>query len=87
MSRFIMGKTTRDPHGQKNHIEVIKYVKFGVDRANIEQDTAICNLKITFIRDVHVWIAGHIVHTSIYIVQYRPKTKLENVANLLFLNI
>ena len=29
-------------------------------------------LKITFIRDVHVWIiAGHIVRTSIYIVQYR----------------
>ena len=30
------------------------------------------NLKITFIRDVHVWIAGHIVHTPIYIIQYRP---------------
>ena len=30
------------------------------------------NLKITFIRDVHVWIAGHIVRTSIYIVQYVP---------------
>ena len=30
------------------------------------------NLKITFIRDVHVWIASHIVRTSIYIVQYRP---------------
>ena len=30
------------------------------------------NLKITFIRDVHVWIAGHIVLTFVYIVQYRP---------------
>ena len=30
------------------------------------------NLKITFIGDVHVWIAGHIVRTSIYIVQYMP---------------
>ena len=36
-----MGKTTRDPYSQKEHIEVRKNLKFGVDWSNIEQDTAI----------------------------------------------
>ena len=38
LRRFIM--RYRDPHSQKEHIEVTKSVKFGVDRANVEQDTA-----------------------------------------------
>ena len=33
-----MGYTTQDPHSQKEHIEDMKNLKFGVDRANIEQD-------------------------------------------------
>jgi len=35
-----MGYTTRDQHSLKEHIEVI-----GVNRANIEQDTAIYKLE------------------------------------------
>ena len=54
----------------------------GVNPANIEQDTAIYKLETELITDV--WLAGHIVRTSIYflvsfgvfewlyLVQYRP---------------
>ena len=40
-----MGLTTRDPHSQKEHIEVTNILKFGVDWINIEQDTAIKKLE------------------------------------------
>ena len=43
----------------KEYIEGI-----GVNRVNIEQDTAIYKLETEFIRDV--WLAGHIVRTSLY---------------------
>ena len=67
----------RRPSSQKEHIEDIKKLKFGLDQANIEQDTATWK----FNRDV--WIAGHIFWTSIYflvnfrifewsLIQYRP---------------
>ena len=36
-----MVEIARDPHSQKEHIEVRKILKFGVNRANIEQDTGI----------------------------------------------
>ena len=39
LSRFVMGY--RDPHSQKEHIEVTKNLKFGVDWPDVEQDTAI----------------------------------------------
>ena len=56
---FFMGLTTRNQHSQKEHIEVIKELKFGVNRANIEQDTAIyINLKI--------YKRCMVVRTSIY---------------------
>ena len=38
---FVMAKTTRDPHSQKERIGVRKNLTLGVNRANIEQDTAI----------------------------------------------
>ena len=44
------GIKTRDPH-QKGHIDVKIILKFGVNRANIEQDTAIIKLE-NFLRDV-----------------------------------
>ena len=36
-----MGLTRQDPHIQKEHIELYKILKFRVNWANIEQDTAI----------------------------------------------
>ena len=36
-----MGLTTQDPYILKEHTELYKILKFRVNRANIEQDTAI----------------------------------------------
>ena len=41
MSPSIMGLTTQDPYIQKEHTELYKILKFRVNWANIEQDTAI----------------------------------------------
>ena len=41
MSPCIMGLTTQDQDIQKEHTELYKIVKFRVNWANIEQDTAI----------------------------------------------
>ena len=43
MSPSIMVLTTQDPYILKEHIELYKILKFGVNWANIEQDTAIQN--------------------------------------------
>ena len=45
MSLCIIGLTTQDPCILKEHIELYKILKFRVNWANIEQDTAIQNLK------------------------------------------
>ena len=36
-----MGLATNDPHSQKEHTEIHKIPKFGVDRPKSKQDTAI----------------------------------------------
>ena len=45
MSPCIMGLTTQNPFIQKDHTEVYKILKFRVNWANIEQDTAIEKLQ------------------------------------------
>ena len=45
MSPCIMGLTTQDPYIQKEHTKLYKLLKFRVNWANIEQDTAIQNLQ------------------------------------------
>ena len=37
-ARFESLNYGRNPHSQKEHIEVKRKIKFGVNRANIEQD-------------------------------------------------
>ena len=57
-SSCIMGLTTQDPYIQKEHIELHEILKFRVNWANIEQDTAIQKLQNLV---TNVWIAG--LHT------------------------
>ena len=52
-----MGLSTQDPYIQKEHTKVYKILKFGINWANIEQGTAIQNLKKLL---KNVWIAGHL---------------------------
>ena len=52
-----MGLTTQDPYIQKEHTELYKILKFRVNCANIEQDTAIQKRKNLV---TNVWIAGHL---------------------------
>ena len=40
MSRCIMGLTTQNPYIPKEHIELYRILKFRVNWANTEQDTA-----------------------------------------------
>ena len=54
MSPSIMGLTTQDPYIQKEHTELYKILKFRVNWANIEQDTAIQKLQNLL---TNVWIA------------------------------
>ena len=49
-----MGLTTQDPYIQKEHTELYKILKFCVNCANIEQDTAIQKRKNLV---TNVWIA------------------------------
>ena len=44
MSPCIMGLTTQDPYIPKEHTELYKILKFRVNWANIEKDTAIQKL-------------------------------------------
>ena len=41
-----MGYGTQNPHSQKEHTELYKILKFGVNQANIRKDTAIQKLQI-----------------------------------------
>ena len=52
-----MGLSTQDPYIQKEHTKVYKILKFRINWANIEQGTAIQNLKKLL---KNVWIAGHL---------------------------
>ena len=73
-----MGSTTQDPYIQKERTELYKILKFRVNWANIEQDTAIQKLKNLL---TNVWIAGHFsihffanfeVFEWLYLVRYWP---------------
>ena len=55
-SLCVMGILTQDPYIQKEHTKLYKILKFRVNWANIEQDTAIQNLK-NLLRNV--WISRH----------------------------
>ena len=57
MSPCIMGLTTQDPYIQKEHTELYKILKFRVNWANIEQDTAIQKLQNL---QRNVWISGQV---------------------------
>ena len=57
MSPCILRLTTQDPYIQKEHTELYKILKFCVNCANIEQDTATQKLKNLV---TNVWIAGHL---------------------------
>ena len=52
-----MGLTTQDPYIQKEHTELYKILKFRVNWANIEQDTAIQKLQNL---QRNVWISGQV---------------------------
>ena len=53
----IMGLTTQDPYIQKEHTELYKILKFRVNWADIEQDTAIQKLQNL---QRNVWISGQV---------------------------
>ena len=52
-----MGLTTQDLYIQKEYTELYKILKFHVNWANIEQDTAIQNLQNL---QRNVWISGQV---------------------------
>ena len=52
-----MGLRTQDPYIQKEHTELYKILKFRVNWANIEQDTAIQKLQNL---QRNVWISGQV---------------------------
>ena len=57
MSSCIMGLITQDPYILKEHIELYKILKFRVNWANTEQDTAIQKLQ-NLLRNV--WVSGQV---------------------------
>ena len=68
MSLCIMELTTQDPYILKEHTELHKILKFHVNWANIEQDTAIQKLKNLL---TNVRIAGRLsgnVRKSIHLL-------------------
>ena len=72
----IMGLSTQDPYIQKEHTKLYKLLKFRINWANNEQDTAAQNLKKLL---KNVWIAGHLLFLEnlydfewLYLVQYWP---------------
>ena len=101
-TQCIMGLTTQDPYIQKEHTKLYKILKFRVNCANIEQDTAIQKLKNLV---TNVWIAGHLsenpylINISLQILKFSNgcilfnigpiNTKLKDFVKLgvLFLNI
>ena len=75
-----MGSTIQDPYIQKEHTELYKILKFRVNWANIEQDTAIQKLKNlvynkcmdcrTIVRKSIHFFANFEVFEWLYLVQY-----------------
>ena len=65
MSPCIMGLTTQDPYILKEHIELYRILKFRVNWANTEQDTAIQKLQ-NLLRNV--WMSGQVVRQSIHLL-------------------
>ena len=59
-----MGLSTQDPYIQKEHTKLYKILKFRINWANIEQDTATQNLKKLL---KNVWIAGHLSFLSKFV--------------------
>ena len=57
MSLCIMGLTTQDPYIPKEHTELYKILKFRVNWANIEKDTAVQKLQNL---QRNVWISGQV---------------------------
>ena len=57
MSPCIIGLTTQDPYIQRKDTELYKILKFRVNWANVEQDTAIHKFQ-NLVKNV--WIAGHL---------------------------
>ena len=57
-----MGLATIDPHSLKERIEICKIPKFGVNRPNSKQDTAIQKCQNL---QRNVWLAGQLsIHTA-----------------------
>ena len=56
MSPCIMGLTTHNPYFQNEHAELYKILKYRVNWANIEQDTAIQKLQNLL---TNIWISGN----------------------------
>ena len=72
-----MGLTTQDPYIQKEHTELYKILKFRVNCANIEQDTAIQKRKNLV---TNVWIAGHLFGNP-YILRTLVRKSIHFFAN------
>ena len=96
MSPCIMGLATQDPYIQKEHTELYKILKFRINWANIEQDTAIQKLKNLV---TNVWNLSGNPYISLQIFKFLNgcilfnigpiSTKVEDCLKLgvLFLNI
>ena len=76
-----MGLTPQDPHIHKEYTELYKILKFRVNWANIEQDTAIQKLQ-SLQRNmygfpdkcpaIHTFVTYFLVFEWLYLVQYWP---------------
>jgi len=62
-----MGLATIDPHSLKEHIKIYKIPKFGVNRPNSKQDTAIWKCQNL---QRNVWRAGQLWSNSVLSVWY-----------------
>ena len=54
-----MRLATIDPHSQKEHIEICKIPKFGVNQASLTEIRRFKNVKIN--KEMHVWPSGRCV--------------------------
>ena len=68
-SPCIMGLTTQDPYIQKEHTELYKILKFRVNWANIEQDTAIqkkcMDFRTSVRKSIHLLLNLRILQSSV----------------------
>ena len=65
-----MGKTTIDPHSQKEHTKLYKIPKFGVDWASFDRDTAIWKCQNL---QRNVWPSGRCVRFQIAVPHDQSK--------------